>query len=170
MSFQKNINSKLQKKKQNSKNQLNILNNQDVFEIATGRRKEAIAQVVLFKGQGQFIINQQEGIDYFQGNLIRLSLVQAPIELLNLQNQFNIIVKVSGGGLSGQADAIKLALARALCKMNISYRHSLKMKKYLTRNPKCKERRKYGLKKARKAPQYSKRQLLLSFAVARLWV
>nr|AYD72398.1 30S ribosomal protein S9 [Acetabularia peniculus] len=138
-------------------NKLNIFNNQDRFAIATGRRKESIAQVGLFKGQGQFIINKQEGIDYFQGNSIRLSLVQAPIELLGLQNNFNIIVKVSGGGLSGQADAIKLALARALCQTNKSYRESFKIKKYLTRNPKCKERRKYGLKKARKAPQYSKR-------------
>ena len=83
--------------------------------------------------------------------------IQEPLHFLKLKNEFNLIIKVKGGGLVGQVNAIKLGVARALCESNLAYRNSLKLKGFLTRDPRCKERKKYGLKKARKAPQFSKR-------------
>lgn len=123
----------------------------------TGRRKSAIAQVSLIKGTGQFIINGKPGIEYMQENPSSILSIQAPLELLGLQNNYDTVVKVYGGGLIGQAEAIKLGIARALCTIEKNYRASLKTKRFLTRDSRCKERKKYGLKKARKAPQFSKR-------------
>lgn len=127
------------------------------FILATGRRKSAVAQVKLVDGSGQFIINGKLGLNYMQENAFCFLLIQAPFNLLKLDKKYDIIVKVEGGGLLGQAQAIQLGIARALASFETSYRSSLKSKGFLTRDSRCKERRKYGLKKARKAPQFSKR-------------
>nr|YP_009774626.1 ribosomal protein S9 [Aphanochaete confervicola]QJA13895.1 ribosomal protein S9 [Aphanochaete confervicola] len=130
-----------------------------------GRRKEAIAQVLLVQGSGQYIINGLPATLYLQQNPRSVLAVDAPLKQLqkdhlqdinNLQN-LDIIVKVNGGGLIGQADAIKLGVARALCDIKEEYRKSLKSEGFLTQDSRIKERRKYGLKKARKASQYHKR-------------
>ena len=123
----------------------------------TGRRKSAIAQVNLVKGTGQFLINGKSGLEYMQEDPSAILSIQAPLELLALQKNYDTIVKVQGGGLIGQAEAIKLGIARALCSIEKNYRTSLKIKGFLTRDARSKERKKYGLKKARKAPQFSKR-------------
>lgn len=123
----------------------------------TGRRKSSIATVELTPGNGEFIINQKSGIAYMQQNSYLIVSMQAPLEFLKLQNTFNVNVNVYGGGLVGQAEAIKLGIARALCEFKPMYRSELKFKGYLTRDSRIKERKKYGLKKARKAPQFSKR-------------
>ena len=123
----------------------------------TGRRKSAIAEVQLISGTGEFIINKKPGTLYMQENPGLIFKIQAPLELLGLQKDFKTIVKVQGGGIVAQANAIQLGLARALCEVDLNYRSSLKLKGFLTRDSRCKERKKYGLKKARKAPQYSKR-------------
>jgi small subunit ribosomal protein S9 len=135
--------------------------NREILAKGTGRRKCSIAQVRLMKGAGEFIINGKPAIAYMQENPSCILSIQAPFELLKLQNNFKTIVKVRGGGLMGQAGAIKLGVARALCEieknLENSYRSSLKSQGFLTRDSRCKERKKYGLKKARKAPQFSKR-------------
>ena len=123
----------------------------------TGRRKSAVATVELVRGTGKFTINTIPGIDYMQQKADLLFAIQAPLDLFQLKNQYDIGVNVMGGGLVGQADAITLAIARALCKIDQAYRGSLKLKGLLTRDARVKERKKYGLKKARKAPQFSKR-------------
>jgi small subunit ribosomal protein S9 len=123
----------------------------------TGRRKSAIAQVRIVPGTGQLTINGRPGVPYLQYNPSYLWAVQAPLDTLGVENNYDTIVKTKGGGLTGQAQAITLGLARALCSMNSAYRQPLKARGYLTRNPLRKERKKYGLKKARKAPQFSKR-------------
>ncbi len=122
-----------------------------------GRRKSAIAQIKLVSGIGEFTINGQRAAEYMQGDSLSIDIIEAPIKAVKLQKRCDIIVKVKGGGLKGQAQAIRLGIARALCDYESSYRTSLKEKGYLTRDSRIKERRKYGLKKARKAPQYSKR-------------
>lgn len=123
----------------------------------TGRRKSAIARVRLVPGDGQLVINGRPGEVHLQGNPAYLSSVKAPLETLGLENEYNILVNVRGGGLTGHADAIKMGVARALCELDPDNRKPLKVEGYLTRDPRCKERKKYGLKKARKAPQFSKR-------------
>lgn len=125
--------------------------------IAVGRRKSAIAQIKIISGNGEFLINGKPGLSYMQENPSFLLTVQAPLDLLGLQKNYNIIAKVNGGGLAGQAEAIRLGVARALCILEESYRKNLRIKGFLTRDSRTKERRKYGLKKARKAPQFSKR-------------
>lgn len=129
----------------------------NILAKGTGRRKSAIAQIQLIKGTGEFIINGKAGALYMQDNPASVLSIQAPLELLRLQKTYDTIVTVQGGGLIGQAEAIKLGMARALCDMEKSYRSFLKIKGFLTRDSRCKERKKYGLKKARKAPQFSKR-------------
>jgi small subunit ribosomal protein S9 len=123
----------------------------------TGRRKCAIAQVRLRPGTGQLTINGRPGVPYLQYNPFYLWATQGPLETLELQHKYDTMVKTKGGGLTGQAQAIKLGVARALCSIDPSYRQRLKAQGYLTRNALRKERKKYGLKKARKAPQFSKR-------------
>jgi small subunit ribosomal protein S9 len=125
--------------------------------IGLGKRKEAIARVFLIPGEGNLIINKTSGDKYLQYNETYLATVWAPLEKLNLEKQFNIIVLVNGGGLTGQAQAIRLGVSRLLCKMDLENRKILKPFGYLSRDPRIKERKKYGLRKARKAPQYSKR-------------
>jgi small subunit ribosomal protein S9 len=125
--------------------------------IGLGKRKEAIARVFLIPGEGNLIINKTYGNKYLQYNETYLSTVWSPLEKLNLEKQFNVVALVNGGGLTGQADAIRLGVARLLCKMDPENRKILKPFGYLSRDPRIKERKKYGLKKARKASQYSKR-------------
>jgi small subunit ribosomal protein S9 len=123
----------------------------------TGRRKTAIARVRLVPGDGQIVINGKPGDLHLQFNPSYLSTAKAPLEALGLEGEYNILVNVHGGGLTGQADAIRLGVARALCELDPDNRKPLKIEGYLTRDPRSKERKKYGLKKARKASQYSKR-------------
>lgn len=123
----------------------------------TGRRKSAIASVRLIPGSGEIIVNGKPGNTYFNRIPNYLQTVKAPLETLGLENEYDILVKAQGGGLTGQADAVKLGVARALCQLAPENRPPLKSEGYLTRDPRAKERKKYGLHKARKAPQYSKR-------------
>lgn len=125
--------------------------------IGLGKRKQAIARVFLVPGVGNLIINKTSGDKYLQYNNNYLNIVWSPLEKLNLEKQFDIIVLVNGGGLTGQAHAIQLGIARLLCKINKENRSILKSFGFLTRDSRIKERKKYGLRKARKAPQYSKR-------------
>lgn len=127
------------------------------FIRGTGRRKSAVATVILVPGTGKFTINAMAGIDYMQQKKDLIFAIQAPLDMFQLKNQYDICVTVMGGGKTGQANAIKLAVARALCKVDQTYRGSLKLQGLLTRDARVKERKKYGLKKARKAPQFSKR-------------
>lgn len=125
--------------------------------IGLGKRKKAIARVFLIPGQGNLIINKVSGNKYLQYNDTYLKSIWAPLKILNLEHQFDIITLVNGGGLTGQTQAIQLGVARHLCKMNPQNRAALKPLGFLTRDSRIKERKKYGLRKARKAPQYSKR-------------
>jgi small subunit ribosomal protein S9 len=108
-------------------------------------------------GTGQVTINGKPGDLYLQFNPTYLMTVKAPLETLGLENDYDILVNASGGGLTGQADSIRMGVARALCELDPDNRKPLKIEGYLTRDPRSKERKKYGLHKARKAPQYSKR-------------
>lgn len=123
----------------------------------TGRRKSSVARVRLVPGSGQLIVNGRPGDNYFNYNASYLAIIKAPLETLGLENEYDILVKAHGGGLTGQADSIRLGVARALCELDPENRSPLKIEGYLTRDPRAKERKKYGLHKARKAPQYSKR-------------
>ena len=126
-------------------------------KIGLGKRKQAIARVFLIPGKGNLVINKVSGNKYLQYNDTYLNSVWAPLKELSLEKQFDIIVLVKGGGLTGQADAIQLGVARQLCKLDQNNRVLLKPFGFLTRDSRIKERKKYGLRKARKAPQYSKR-------------
>lgn len=125
--------------------------------IGLGKRKEAVARVFLIPGEGNLIINKTPGEKYLQYNETYLTTVRLPLEKVNLEKQFDIIALVKGGGLTGQAQAIQLGVARLLCKLDQENRNILKPLGFLTRDSRVKERKKYGLRKARKAPQYSKR-------------
>ena len=125
--------------------------------IGLGKRKQAIARVFLIPGQGNLLINKVPGDKYLQYNNNYLNTVWAPLEKLNLEKQFDIVALVNGGGLTGQAQAIQLGVSRLLCNMDKENRPILKPFGFLTRDSRIKERKKYGLRKARKAPQYSKR-------------
>lgn len=126
-------------------------------QIGLGKRKQATARVFLVPGKGDIIINKVSGDKYLQYNANYLNLVWSPLEKLNLEKQFDIIAVVKGGGLTGQTSAIQLGVARLLCKMESQNRSILKPFGFLTRDARIKERKKYGLRKARKAPQFSKR-------------
>nr|YP_010133984.1 ribosomal protein S9 [Tryblionella apiculata]QWM93473.1 ribosomal protein S9 [Tryblionella apiculata] len=125
--------------------------------IGLGKRKEAIARVFLIPGEGNLIINKVSGNKYLQYNDTYLGMIWAPLKALNLEKQFDIVTLVQGGGLTGQAQSIQLGVARQLCRMDEQNRPILKPYGFLTRDSRIKERKKYGLRKARKAPQYSKR-------------
>jgi small subunit ribosomal protein S9 len=126
-------------------------------DIGLGKRKQAVARVFLVPGDGNITINKVSGNQYLQYNDTYLSTVLAPLKAIKLDSQFDIVAFVKGGGLTGQAEAIQLGVARQLCKINEQHRISLKPYGFLTRDSRIKERKKYGLRKARKAPQYSKR-------------
>lgn len=125
--------------------------------LGTGRRKSSVARVRLVPGTGEVIVNKRKGKDYFQLIPSYIQTLKAPLETLGLENEYDILVNAHGGGLTGQSDAVKLGVARALCQLDPENRKPLKIEGYLTRDPRAKERKKYGLHKARKAPQFSKR-------------
>ena len=126
-------------------------------DIGLGKRKQAVARVFLVPGNGNVTINKISGNKYLQYNDTYLVDIWRPLKVVKLETEFDIIAFVKGGGLTGQADAIQLGVARQLCKINEQHRISLKPHGFLTRDSRIKERKKYGLRKARKAPQYSKR-------------
>ena len=125
--------------------------------IGVGKRKQSIARVFIIPGNGDLIINKTDGKKYLQYNETYLTNVWLPLEKLRLEKQFDIIAIVNGGGLRGQSEAIQLGIARLICKRDPNNRRILKSFGFLTRDSRIKERKKYGLRKARKAPQYSKR-------------
>ena len=122
----------------------------------TGRRKKSIARVRLLPGNGKFIIGGKDIEEYFNFETLRI-VAKEPLELTETEASFDVIVKVIGGGYSGQAGAVRHGVARALLEVDPEYRSVLKKAGYLTRDPRMKERKKHGLKKARKSPQFSKR-------------
>ena len=122
----------------------------------TGRRKKSVARVRLVPGQGKIIINNREMSDYFGLKTLEL-IVKQPLELTNTTDQYDVLVNVNGGGATGQAGAIRHGISRALLEVDADFRKALKKEGFLTRDPRMKERKKYGLKKARKASQFSKR-------------
>ncbi|MCL6560588.1 MAG: 30S ribosomal protein S9 [Firmicutes bacterium] len=127
-----------------------------VMFYGTGRRKNAVARVYLLPGEGKVMINNRPVDEYFGRRTLEM-IVRQPMELTGASGRFDIRAKVLGGGISGQAGAIKLGIARALIQADPNLRPPLKRAGFLTRDPRMKERRKYGLKKARRAPQFSKR-------------
>ena len=122
----------------------------------TGRRKSSIARVRLVEGKGTITINGKD-IDEYLGQETLKVIVRQPLTATNTTDKYDVICTVQGGGSTGQAGAIRLGVARALLEANSEYRPILKSAGFLTRDPRMKERKKYGLKKARKAPQFSKR-------------
>ena len=131
--------------------------NNTVVYWGTGRRKTSVARVRLVPGNGTITIKGRPGYNYLNYNPAYLAAVKAPLQTLGLSTEYDVLVNVRGGGLTGQADAIKQGAARALCELSVDNRKPLKTEGHLSRDPRAKERRKYGLKKARKAPQFSKR-------------
>ncbi len=125
-------------------------------KMSTGRRKEAVARVRLIPGTGTFVVNGRPLDDYFPTRVHRM-VAQSPLRLLGREKDYDIVASIRGGGISGQAGAVRLGIARALIDMEPELRPQMKAEGFLTRDAREKERRKYGLKKARKAPQYSKR-------------
>ena len=127
------------------------------YYYGTGRRKSSVARVRVYEnGTGSIIINGREIDDYFGLETLKL-IVNQPLVSTNMVGKVDIVVTVAGGGVSGQAGAIRHGLSRALVLLNPEYRASLKAAGFLTRDPRMKERKKYGLKAARRAPQFSKR-------------
>ena len=122
----------------------------------TGRRKTSIARVRLVPGEGKVIINNRALSEYFGKKTLEM-IVKQPLVLTKTEARFNVLAKVEGGGITGQAGAIRLGIARALLKADAEMRPVLKRAGFLTRDPRMKERKKYGLKGARRAPQFSKR-------------
>ena len=122
----------------------------------TGRRKKSIARVRLVEGTGVITVNGKSIDEYF-GTEVLKTIVRQPLTATNTTAKYDVIAKVVGGGFTGQAGAIRHGIARALNEANSEFRPTLKANGYLTRDPRMKERKKYGLKKARKAPQFSKR-------------
>ena len=124
--------------------------------LGTGRRKEAIARVRIAPGTGQWLVNDRP-LEVFFPNKVHQQLISEPLVTLGAEGQFDVVARVSGGGVTGQAGALRLGIARALTIVDPENRTTLKRAGFLTRDARIKERKKYGLKKARKAPQYSKR-------------
>ena len=122
----------------------------------TGRRKSSVARVRLIPGKGQITINGRPFVDYVPNGAVRLDVLQ-PLTLTGTEAGYDVIVNVCGGGISGQAGAIRHGITRALLEVNPEYRSVLKKAGLVTRDPRAKERKKYGLKGARRAPQFSKR-------------
>ena len=126
------------------------------YFYGTGRRKQSVARVRVYNGTGKFIINGRELDDYFGLDTLKL-LARSPLVLTETEGKFDVVVNVVGGGCSGQAGAIRHGLSRALLQYDAELRPVLKKAGFLTRDPRMKERKKYGLKAARRAPQFSKR-------------
>jgi len=128
----------------------------EMLSRATGRRKEAVCRARLIEGEGKWQINGRPFEDYFPSATHRM-IVTEPLRITDTEGRYDIIAKIEGGGVSGQAGALRHAISRMLIELDPDLRPTLKKAGFLTRDAREKERRKYGLKKARKAPQYSKR-------------
>ena len=128
----------------------------NVQYCGTGRRKKSVARVRLVPGTGAITINKRDLDDYFGLETLKV-VVRQPLELTKTTDKFDVLINVQGGGFTGQAGAIRHGIARALLEVDEEYRAVLKAEGYLTRDPRMKERKKYGLKAARRAPQFSKR-------------
>ena len=126
------------------------------YFYGTGRRKNSVARVRVYSGTGKITINDRDIDDYFGLETLKL-IVRQPLVVAGVEGKFDIVVRVSGGGVSGQAGAIRHGLSRALLVYDENLRPELKKAGFLTRDPRMKERKKYGLKAARRAPQFSKR-------------
>lgn len=133
-----------------------IADPQHEFYYGTGRRKHSVARVRLIPGNGNIIINGKDVAEYFGRPVLEMQ-VRMPLRETETEGRFDVLVNVRGGGLSGQAGAIRHGIARALTEADSEYRPVVKRAGFLTRDSRMKERKKYGLKKARKAPQFSKR-------------
>jgi small subunit ribosomal protein S9 len=133
------------------------MNNSNIFYEGLGKRKTSVAKVFLKEGVGSIKINDQNFEKFFSAVNEDRELIKSPFILVNLTNKYDIDVKVKGGGITGQLEAIRLAISKALCTINSEYRPILNQQSLLNRDSRIKERRKYGLKKARKASQFSKR-------------
>ena len=127
------------------------------YYYGTGRRKAAVARVRLYPGNGQIIVNSKTPEEYFGGRVIYGQMITQPLNVTDSAGKFNVTVKVVGGGTTGQAGAVRHGLARALVQSDAALRPVLKKAGLLARDPRGKERKKPGLKRARKAPQYTKR-------------
>ena len=127
-----------------------------IVYTGTGRRKSSVARVRLLEGSGKISINGKEVGNFFGVETLKV-IVRQPLTVTNTTSKYDVICTVKGGGFTGQAGAIRHGIARALNEANSEYRPALKSNGFLTRDPRMKERKKYGLKKARKAPQFSKR-------------
>ena len=130
--------------------------NKEPFFYGTGRRKHSVARVRLYEGTGKITINDRLMDDYFGMETLKL-VVRQPLELTKMAAKFDVVANVKGGGFTGQAGAIRHGIARALLQVDEQLQSIIKKEGYLTRDPRMKERKKYGLKAARKAPQFSKR-------------
>ena len=126
------------------------------YFYANGKRKTAVARVRLYKGNGRTVVNKCDAKEYF-GSEEMVNVFLAPLRLLKLDKQFDISAEVAGGGMQGQAEAVRHGIARALLEYDANLRHLLKPEGFLTRDSRIKERKKFGLHKARRAPQFSKR-------------
>lgn len=131
-------------------------NSEKIMFYGTGRRKSSIARVRLTEGTGNITINKKSMDDYFGIETLKV-IVKQPLSVTNTLDKYDVICTVKGGGFTGQAGAIRHGISRALLEANAEFRPTLKSNGFLTRDPRMKERKKYGLKKARKAPQFSKR-------------
>lgn len=127
------------------------------YHFAVGRRKSAVARVRLYPGNGAIIVNGKPSKDYFGGRAIHQVVLNQPLVLTGTADRFDVHVRVVGGGTTGQAEAARHGISRALCKFDQELRPIVKRAGLLTRDPRVKERKKVGLKRARKAPQYTKR-------------
>ena len=127
------------------------------YDYGLGRRKAATARARLIKGKGNVTINDKPAADYLSGNKTMLAEITDPLALVGKQQEFDVTIRVSGGGLAGQVDAIKMAIAKAITVGAPDLRSTLKKAELLRRDPREKERKKYGLRSARKREQYSKR-------------
>ena len=130
--------------------------NEKVQFYGTGRRKSSVARVRLVPGNGQIVVNGKDSKDYFCKKTLEM-IIRQPLVLTETEGRYDVLVNAHGGGTTGQAGAVRLGIARALLKADIEYRPALKKAGFLTRDPRMKERKKYGLKGARRAPQFSKR-------------
>lgn len=133
------------------------MNMKDHYIYGLGRRKSATARVRLYKGSGEIIINDKPALEYLSNNKAYLAEITDPLALAEKQNEYDVSIKVAGGGLAGQVDAIKLALSKALTTEMADLRPVLKKAGFLKRDPREKERKKYGLRSARRREQFSKR-------------
>jgi small subunit ribosomal protein S9 len=133
------------------------MNNNDLIYTGIGKRKTSVAKVFLKEGSGIITVNGKSFEDAFLTLKNERELIKNPLILVNLNNTYDIDIKVKGGGMNSQLDAVKLAIAKGICSINTEYRSILNQQLLLRRDSRIKERRKYGLKKARKASQYSKR-------------